>query len=386
MSNTNRSLRVANRALLLKQLHQRPSSRAQLAQQTGLARSAVTSIVNELLQEQLVRECSGTAPVKPGRPSTLLELRPGKYFAVGIIINRTTTFLCAVDLGGNVLHTQQIPSAAFGTQGACTVWLFSALDAWFQDPATPRANCIGISVGTAGPVDRQAGEIRNPPGFAVFHGYPIVSLLRRRYALPIVFENVAVLYAQAEYLSGTIKDHHNTLFVFWAEDGIGSVLLHDGKVFRGSGGFAGEIGHTCVEPNGVVCACGSIGCLEAYLKKERTAMQFGPFTWPDVVAGFRRGEARANSILQYFVHYFGIALTNAVNLLDSDSICLYMDDDYEPTCLLEQLSRYISRRAVVCQNHAVDCIAASISHSDPAVAAVAPALLQFFHSGGHPGA
>ena len=382
MSNTNQSLRTANRALLLNQLRPQPCSRAQLAQQTGLARSAVTSIVNELLQEQLVRECGSPASAKPGRPSTLLELCPGKYFAVGLIINRTTTLLCAVDLGGNVLHMRQAPSAAFGTQGACTVWLFSTLDAWFQDAATPRTNCIGISVGTAGPVDREAGEIRNPPGFAVFHGYPIVSLLRRHYALPVVFENVAVLYAQAEYLSGTMKNHHHTLFVFWAEDGIGSVLLNDGDVFRGSG-FAGEIGHTCVQPNCVVCACGSIGCLEAYLKKERTAAQFGPFTCPDVVSGFRRGEARANSILQYFVRYFGIALTNAVNLLDPDSICLYMDDDYEPACLLEQLSRYISRHTVVCQNHAVDCIAASVSHSAPAVASVAPILLRFFRSGGH---
>lgn len=381
-SHTSQTLRTANRARILEQLHRQSCSRAELAQKTGLARSAVTGIVNDLLEEHLVRECPGGAAQKSGRPSVLLELCPGSCFAAGLIINRTTTLLCAVDLCGNVLRTQQRPSASFETQQACTDWLFQTLDAWFAQLETPRARCIGISIGSAGPVDRVHGAIRNPPDFPVFHNYPVATLLRARYDLPVTLENVAVLFAQAEYLSGTMQGYHDTLFVFWAEDGIGSVLLHDGAILHGSGGFAGEIGHTCVEPNGFVCACGSVGCLEAYLKKERTAAQFGPFTWPAVVSGVRRGEARASAILDYFVRYLGIALSNAVNFMDPDSICFYMEEDHAPVCLLEQLSRTIRRRAVVCQAHSVDLFPAAVSHTAPTLAAVAPLLLDFLRGGG----
>lgn len=380
---TIQNLRSNNRALLLEQLRQQATSRVDLAQKTGLAKSAVTTIVNELIRDDIVRECSIASAPRAGRPAVLLDIAPQKLFGIGLIINRSNTLLCAVDLKCNVLQSQQLPTRTFRTPSECTDWIYHTVDTWFASPETPMENCIGFSVGAAGPVDRAKGIIRNPPDFKRFHNYPIVQILRRRYSLPIVFENVAVLFAQAEYLHGTMQNYHNTLFVFWVENGIGSVILNDGVVYRGFGSFAGEIGHTCVEPGGIQCACGSTGCLEAYLKKETTEARFGPFDWHEVVDGAMLGQPRAIEILDYYVRYLGIALSNAINFMDPDSICLYLADHYKPACILERLSAYLNQHAVICQSHRVDLISASIPYSAPAAASVSPLLTMFFQSGGN---
>ena len=378
--NTTQDLRFHNRALLLSQLRRQAASRAELSQKTGLAKSAVTAIVGDLLRDGIVKECSVAAASRAGRPAILLDLAPRQLFAVGLILNRSSTLLCAVDLKGNVLRQQQVPSDTFASQDDCTAWIYDCVDGWFSDPATPPANCIGFSVGAAGPVDRQRGIIRNPPDFERFHNYPIVSLLQQRYHLPVSFENVAVLFAQAEYLHGTMGPYRHTLFLFWVENGIGSVILNDGNVYRGFGSFAGELGHTCVVPGGIPCGCGNRGCLEAYLKNEAVEARFGAF---DPQAVLRGEGANAEGILSYYVQHLGTALCNAVNLIDPDSICLYLGGEDSPDGFLGRLSQYLEEHAVVCKSHPVALLHGSIPYAAPAVAAVSPLLSLFFQRGGN---
>lgn len=378
--NTTQDLRLRSRALLLSQLRQQAASRAELAQKTGLAKSAVTTIVSELIRDGIIEECSVTAAARAGRPAILLDITPRRLFAVGLILNRSSTLLCAVDLKGNVLRQQQVPSDTFDSQDACTAWISETVDGWFADAATPRANCIGFSVGAAGPVDREHGIIRNPPDFERFHNYPIAGLLRQRYELPVSFENVAVLFAQAEYLRGTMGTYRHTLFLFWVENGIGSVILNDGSVYRGFGSFSGEIGHTCVVPGGIPCGCGSCGCLEAYLKQEAVEARFGAFDQRRVLFG---EGPHAEEILDYYVQHLGTALCNAVNMLDPDSICLYLGDEEAPDSFLRRLSQYLQEHAVICQSHPVALLYGSIPYAAPAAAAVSPLMSLFFQRGGN---
>lgn len=150
---TIQNLRSNNRALLLEQLRQQATSRVDLAQKTGLAKSAVTTIVNELIRDDIVRECSVASAPRAGRPAILLDITPQKLFGIGLIINRSNTLLCAVDLKSNVLQTQQISTLTFRTPDECTDWIYHTVDTWFASPETPMENCIGFSVGAAGPVD-----------------------------------------------------------------------------------------------------------------------------------------------------------------------------------------------------------------------------------------
>lgn len=378
--NTTQDLRFHNRALLLSQLRQQAASRAELAQKTGLAKSAVTAIVADLIRDGIVTECSVAAASRAGRPAILLDLAPRRLFAVGLILNRSSTLLCAVDLKGNVLYHQQVPSDSFADQAACTAWIYDRVDNWFADSDTPPSNCIGFSVGAAGPVDRQCGIIRNPPDFERFHNYPIVDLLRQRYGLPVSFENVAVLFAQAEYLHGTMGSYRHTLFLFWVENGIGSVILNDGRVYRGFGSFAGELGHTCVVPGGIPCGCGNRGCLEAYLKNEAVEARFGSFDPGRVL--WEEGP-QAEAIRSYYVEHLGTALCNAVNLMDPDSICLYLGGEEHPEGFLARLSQYLEEHAVVCKSHPVALLHGSIPYAAPAAAAVSPLMSLFFQRGGN---
>lgn len=377
------NLHFNNRALLLAQLRLHATSRVALAQKTGLAKSAVTTIINELMQENIVQECSVSASSHAGRPAILLDIMPRELFAVGLIINRSSTLLCAVDLKNNVLQMKQIQTEVFHTQSDCTSWIYQTLDDWFTLPETPLGKCIGISIGAAGPVNRTCGIIQNPPDFERFHNYHIVDLLRKKYSLPIVLENVAVPFAQAEYLYGVMQNYRSTLFVFWVENGIGSVLLTDGIVYRGFGGFAGEIGHTCVNPTGIRCSCGGIGCLEVYLKKETVEARFGSFSLREVMNNAMSGQPKSMELIDYYVCYLGTALSNAINMFDPDSICIYMSDNYKSAYFFQRLSEYIEHHTVICKNHHVDLISASIPGVSPTSAAVAPIQSLFFQSGGN---
>ena len=104
--------------------------------------------------------------------------------------------------------------------------------------------------------------IKNPGGF-VPNGYEEYRQIHGRYFLPVIIDNDANMYALAELLHGAAKGRKN-LIVLTLGSGIGGGIVIDGKVFHGDRGFAGEVGHIVVEPDGVPCMCGGRGCFEEY--------------------------------------------------------------------------------------------------------------------------
>src|SRR3954468_12337267 len=240
------------------------ASRAQIARQTGLARSTVSSIVAELEGKGIVvtREANGRAPRGSGRPPSLLALNPSAQIAVGIDFGKRHLAVAAADLAHTVLaerrremHDDYDAEVGFD---AATELVESVLDRL----GTPRDRVLGVGMGLPGPVHHRAtlGSETILPGWA---GVDAAAEMSRRLGFPVHVENDANLGALAEHRVGAGAGCSTVAYLKVAT-GIGAGLVVGAQLFHGPGGTAAEIGHTILDETGDVCRCGNRGCLETY--------------------------------------------------------------------------------------------------------------------------
>lgn len=175
--------------------------------------------------------------------------------ALALDISGSRTFVGLVDPGGTVLDTREVANHA---RDARVYWP-AVLDAAAALQAEAGALC-GVGVAFGGPVDRDGQVISmHVAGWA---GIDPAADLRGRLGLPVRIDNDANAGALGEYHFGT-WGQVQTLIFMTCSTGIGAGVVSDGQVFRGTRGLAGEVGHTCLDPHGIECCCGSRGCLEA---------------------------------------------------------------------------------------------------------------------------
>jgi len=132
--------------------------------------------------------------------------------------------------------------------------------------------------------------------------------------------------------------------------GVGGAAMIDGVMLHGASGFAGEIGHTVVEPDGLPCVCGGYGCLEQYVSGTAIARlaqpHYGTATSETVAQAARRGEAEALAIFQRVGWYLGIACANMAQLLNPQ--CIVIGGGVGEACDLfcEPLRRVMGERTM----------------------------------------
>ena len=160
---------------------------------------------------------------------------------------------------GGVLMRDAVPTQPSRGEPAAMRRLAALLER--MTAASPGVEVVGIGMALAGPVDPVSATAHNPPNLPTWDGSSPTSDLSARVGVPAWVHNDASLAALGEYVYGIGRDVRNLVMVT-VGTGVGGGLVLDGKVYGGLRGFAGEIGHLVVEPNGPPCACGGCGCLE----------------------------------------------------------------------------------------------------------------------------
>lgn len=375
-SNVN-TIRDANRATLFRELRKQPLSRAELTKSSGLTKSAVTMITNELIAEGQLEEI-GTVVSARGRKPILLGIVGNYRYAIGVELHRKHLGVCVTNLKAQVVGQVRRDRLDFADGHEALRWIASTAEALLQANGIPREKLLGVGVSSPGPLDRMAGAILNPPNFPLFSGMPVGALLRERFGLPVVLENNSVLLAITEYYHGAMRNCRNGMFVI-VSDGIGSCVLQEGRVYRGLAGLAGELGHISLDINGPSCTCGNRGCLELYATLDALKKTFGFDRYESVVDGANAGDERSLRILDYLAERLACALTGAINLFDVDSVVLFGEYSYRPELLISRLNALIAERSVISKAHPVTVGPSALGGDIPVAASTAALLAEYFN-------
>jgi len=175
---------------------------------------------------------------------------------VGIDLGGTQLRVACVDAAGAVLALERERSDQHGSpQG-----LIDQMIRLIERVRSPGTNAIGC--GIPGLIDRRKGVVLGIPAFAGWSGVPLGSILQARTGLPVQLENDANVAAIGEWRSGAGRGSVDVAYVT-ISTGIGAGIISDGRLVRGHGGLAGEIGHTHISDEASTCSCGNTGCFEA---------------------------------------------------------------------------------------------------------------------------
>lgn len=180
-------------------------------------------------------------------------------YAVGIDVGGTYTKLAVVEPSGRMRTHERLPSQVEAGPAAFVDRVCGVVDRWRKEGLRPD----GVGLGLAGDVDSHKGELRFTPNLRGWDGFPFKAAIQRRLKTRVVVDNDANAAVWGGYVVELKRQPRNVVGVTLGT-GVGGGLIVNGRLYTGSTGSAGEIGHTKVEAGGQLCHCGGRGCLEAY--------------------------------------------------------------------------------------------------------------------------
>ncbi len=334
------------RAVLLTLRSEGPLSRIQLAKRTSLSATAITHLVQNLLDQGIISDVPGQPPCpegrRVGRPLAKLRLVENSRYAIGVQMQVGLYRVGLANLRGELIDHLQDEFAA-ETPAADQVFadIGKHIEELIRRNRIKRKKIVGVGVGASGLVDYFTG-VNILSANLGWQNVPIRDWLQARLHLPVVVDNNVRCMALGEALFGAGRGVRSLAFVY-GRFGVGAGIVMDDKVLRGSGLGAGEIGHTIMLPqHGPPCHCGRFGCLETLVSEPSLVRQAERFVeehpgsslaqyWQSetgvrplgrLFAAARGGNPDAQQLVETSAQYLGLALANLVNLLNPELILL----------------------------------------------------------------
>ena len=353
-------------------------SRADLARQTGLSRSTVSAIVTDLLANGLVEE-THVARSRHGRPPIVLAFRDDAFALIGIEMGASHV-LC--NARGQVMFEHR---TEWDTEGDPAGTL-RRIHQYVHEArhAAAQRQVVGIGLAVPCPLDSTEPGMLSRRILPSWRDICIGEELFQRHQVPVYVDNDANLGALAERWWGSARDTPCATYIKVAT-GVGSGHIVDGRLFRGSTGIAGEIGHTAVTVNGGhTCRCGLQGCLEAEVGSasivartqegiaagENTVLRDQPnLTLASVVEAAVHGDPFAQQIIAQAGQYLGVAIANLLNLMNPARVILGGRLAAAGQLLLIPLRRAIRDRALWTSIERADVVLSELGESHIALGA-----------------
>lgn len=322
------TLRTTNLGLVLRTVcaSPRPLSRADVAGATGVTRATAARLIDELVAGGLLDEVERAPLPRRGRPGT--PLLPGaRYAALGLQVDAGLVAARVLDLRGRVVGERVEAADLRGSDPVDAVGRVGKLTAELLGGLPPDLRLVGAGLALPGVVDETAGVLLRAPNLGWSDQAPAPLLAGFvPTGLQVVLGNEADLAARtvAEEAPGRPGRHRDFLYLS-GQIGIGGAIVLGGQVVSGSSGWAGEVGHVCVDPEGPRCGCGSTGCLELYAGRHALLRAAGlPLDSPsgDLVRLAAAGNPAAGRALTDAAWALGVALAGVVNVVGIPTVVL----------------------------------------------------------------
>jgi len=308
----------------------------ELAQRLVVSRAAVTVIVNDLLETEVIREAESRNG-NNGRPPIILEVKPDRGWVFGIDMGASHLGIILTNMAAQVMDEIETGFDITNGPKTCIAHADKLVRDMLARNELSLEDILAIGVDVPGPILAEEGTVIAPPIMPGWDGFPIRATLEKMWGCPVSLNNDAELGALGEWAYGAGRGERDMAYIK-VGTGIGAGLLLEGQIYRGATGSAGEIGHLTVDENGPVCNCGNHGCLEALAggqaiarqareavaKNQRTLLSSmgngNSLSAREVAAAARKGDLVSQRIVAQAGSHLGVAIAGLVNLFNPSLI------------------------------------------------------------------
>jgi len=233
------------------------STVAELSKLLNLSVPKVKSLLDDLQEEQLIREF-GKDDSTGGRRPNLYRLRPDAGFFLGIDIKQNHINIGLTDFEKNVIRIEENYKYKLENSEKSLQDLCDLINQFINSVDVPRKKLLGAGINLSGRINNTTGYSYS---FFHFHEDPLSSVIEKRIGLKVFLENDSRAMAYGEYSAGIVQHEKDIIFLNM-DYGIGVGILVNGQLYYGKSGYAGEFGHIPLYTNEALCHCGKRGCLE----------------------------------------------------------------------------------------------------------------------------
>ncbi len=369
-------------------------SRTDLAEEMGLTRAAVTTIVNDLISNGIILETESRV-TSSGRPPVALEINPSHGLVAAVDMGALHLSIALGDFSARILEEVEIPFRIDNGPEKCLREADRVLHELLKKRGLSTADLLGIGIGVPGPVVAEQGTVMAPPIMPGWDRYPIRASLAEQWKTSITLNNDAELGALGEWAYGAGRGEQNVAFIK-VGSGIGAGLIINRQIYGGTTGSAGEIGHLTVDENGPLCNCGNHGCLEAFAGGHAIASQarklvasgkrtllseknVDSISAHDVAEAARRGDLPAQEIIKRSGTYIGIAIAGLINLINPSTVIIGGGVAQVGDLLTVPIRQAVRERSLRASEHAVKITTAMLGRRSSLIGALVQAINSAIH-------
>lgn len=230
---------------------------ADMCKQLNLSAPKVTTLLNDLIQDGLVKDY-GKVESTGGRKPNLYGLVPDSAFFIGVDVKQHHLNLGLSDLQKNLICTEENIPYKLDNNKASLEELCTLISNFINGLPVPKEKILGIGINLSGRINYATGYSYS---FFYFDEEPLSKIIETKVGIRVFLENDSRAMAYGEFCSDAVHGERNVLFLN-LDYGIGMGVLIDGQLYYGKSGYSGEVGHIPLFDNEIICHCGKKGCLE----------------------------------------------------------------------------------------------------------------------------
>ena len=286
---------------------------------------------------------------------------------VGVDIGGTNLKAGLVDENGVLLATQKMKVASIADDDGLAWTVASLVQELAHTVNISVSDVASVGVGVPGTVEIRSGSINYTCNLPL-RNVPLRKLFHRYLSIPLYIENDANCAALAEFLVGAGRDSKRFVTITLGT-GVGAGIVHNGKIYHGANGMAGEVGHMVIQRGGLPCPCGRHGCWEQYASatalKRMTAAALaahphsilaqvvaeneGRVSGQSAFIAARRGDPVGQQVCDEYVDYLACGVVNVVNIFQPDTLAIGggVSNEAEEQLLLPVRQR-VARESIPC--------------------------------------
>jgi predicted NBD/HSP70 family sugar kinase len=345
--------------------NQGPATKRDIAQALGINLTTVSKLVNDLFFSGNYIKVAGDDDSSGGRKPKLYALNNAAGYVIGIDIGGENLRFMLTDICGCIIKSYKKENKIGSSREKMINEILENINKICEVSQLPQKRVLGIGISISGIIDSNTGVSLYCPNIDGLNNFEVKKYFENKTGMHFFIDDSVRCMTIAEKHYGAAKSYDNFLFVGLGK-GIGLGIYVNGKIYRGSNGLAGELGHITVSEDGPVCNCGNKGCLEAIasssgiVKRAAEGMNHGiitslssikkgdysALTVEDIAEAAKSGDKFAYSIINRTGEYIGIAIATALNLFGTELVVLGGGISMSGNIMLDAIKRTVQIRAL----------------------------------------